>query len=135
MAVQEVSSIPFADLVLDARNNNDITTSNTTTAKSRRKSGKIGNINLAGKSQKIYRIMKLKGKSDQSRLKSATTTTLTKENPLVLIQGPPGTGKTTDYFAYIGDFSSATDKSKSRREPGDDFSKRKVQFLRKKSSR
>ena len=37
MAVQEVSSIPFADLVLDARNNNDITTSNTTTAKKQKK--------------------------------------------------------------------------------------------------
>ena len=79
MAVQEVSSIPFADLVLDARNNNDITTSNATTAKKQKKERQNRQYQPSWEIPKdLSDAMKLKGKSDQSQLKIATTTTLTK---------------------------------------------------------
>ena len=127
MAVQEVSSIPFADLVLDARNNNDITTSNTTTAKKQKKERQNRQYQPSWEIPKdLSDAMKLKGKSDQSQLKIATTTTLTKENPLVLIQGPPGTGKTTTIISLISVILAAQPINRNHAaNQGDDFSKKK----------
>jgi len=133
LAVQEVSSIPFADLILDASINNN-NTRNTNVAKKQKKEQQQQQLQ---KQQRQYQpsweipkdlsdAMKARARSDQSQLEIATTTALTKENPLVLIQGPPGTGKTTTIISLLSVILAAQPINRNHvADSGDDFIKKK----------
>ena len=131
LAVQEVSSIPFADLILDASNNSDNTTvSNANVTKKQKKEQQHKQQRQYQPSWEIPKdlsdAMKAKGRSDQSQLKIATTTALTKENPLVLIQGPPGTGKTTTIISLLSVILAAQPINRNHvANRGDDWNNKK----------
>ena len=123
LAVQEVSSIPFADLILDASNNNDNTNvSNANVTKKQKKEQQHKQQRQYQPSWEIPKdlsdAMKAKGRSDQSQLKIADDHGAHERKSARVNSRTTGDGENHhDYFPFIGDFSSATDKSQSRRKP------------------